>query len=242
MMVAFVGLLLLFNEKVEAKEVVGSASSENIFGDLLGTIQIYDDGEIKFQYKYGLKRADLYYCKKGEMCDNDNYSWVKILEASEETPYKNNGAELAKYSYEVELEENSEYRFVVEAYFALSSSYKGNENIEGSFMISDKQIADTKDQYIKIDSGYDDSRIGEWLDDMKLIVNTIVLPVLYVLISMLLVIKGAILGFQIVKNADKPDIRREKIGALTWLVIGVVVAYAASTVVGVLTGFFEDMF
>lgn len=241
-LVAFIGFMFFSVTRVEAKEVVASASSENILGDVLGTIRIYDDGEIKFEYKYGLRRADLYYCIKGEECDNENYQWIKIMEASADNPYKNEGYGLASYSYEADLDKSNEYRLVVEAYFGISNSYTGSEAIEGSFVISDKQIADTKDTYIKISSGYKNEKISDMMGKIELIVNKVVLPTLYTLISMLFVIKGAVLGFQIVKSADNPDIRREKLGALKWLVIGVFIAYAASTVVGAITGFFESFF
>ena len=80
------------------------------------------------------------------------------------------------------------------------------------------------------------------LGKAQYIVNTIVLPVIYVITSMILVVKGALLGVQIVKSSDMPDVRREKIGALTWLFIGVAIAYAATSVVGVISGFFKSFF
>jgi len=44
-----------------------------------------------------------------------------------------------------------------------------------------------------------------------------------------------------VKSADDSETRSQKVHALKWLIIGVAIATMASTVVGVLTGFFESL-
>lgn len=65
------------------------------------------------------------------------------------------------------------------------------------------------------------------------IVNTIMI-VIYVVLGLFLIIKGALLGFQIVKAADEPQVRQEKIGSLKWLVIGVAIGYGVAGVAHVL--------
>ena len=80
------------------------------------------------------------------------------------------------------------------------------------------------------------------MDKVSDIVMSIVMPVLYAVIGVFLVVKGAILGFQIVKAADEPQVRQEKIGALKWLVIGVAIAYAATGLVHVVTGVISGAF
>lgn len=69
-----------------------------------------------------------------------------------------------------------------------------------------------------------------------------VMPIIYIVLTLFLIIKGAILGVQIVKAADEPQLRQEKIGSLKWLIIGCGIAYAASALVTVLTGFFSGAF
>ena len=61
--------------------------------------------------------------------------------------------------------------------------------------------------------------------------------IIYIVLAAFLVVKGAILGMQIVKAADEPQVRQEKIGSLKWLVIGVAIAALASGGVQFLTGF-----
>ena len=65
------------------------------------------------------------------------------------------------------------------------------------------------------------------------IVNTIMI-VIYIVLGLFLIIKGALLGFQIIKAADEPQVRQEKIGSLKWLVIGVAIGYGVAGVAHVL--------
>lgn len=81
-----------------------------------------------------------------------------------------------------------------------------------------------------------DSGLSEALRLMQEVVDT-ALIIIYVVLGMLLVIKGALLGMQIVKAADEPQIRQEKIGSLKWLVIGVAIAYAVTFIADILTGY-----
>lgn len=84
--------------------------------------------------------------------------------------------------------------------------------------------------------------ISTLMEKIDGIVRGTVLPIIWAVLGLFLVVKGALLGVQIVKAADEPQVRQEKIGSLKWLVIGVAIAYAASGVVGVLTGFFSGAF
>lgn len=83
--------------------------------------------------------------------------------------------------------------------------------------------------------------VGELMDKVEKIVDTIC-AVIYVALGLFLVIKGSLLGLQIVKAADEPQVRQEKIGSLKWLVIGVAIASAVTLVADVVTGYFDQMF
>ena len=228
---------------VKAKEVVSNKVYTNIFGDVLGSIDIYDNGEIIVKYKYGLRRVDLLYCQKGENCDNNMYGSQNIMESSVDNTYKNEENELAVYKYKVKLN-GEEYRLKVEAYFGTNSGYSGTENVNGSYTISSLQSVDTGENYIKINSDEDlnNDELNGLMSKLKEIANTIILPIIYVLATLVLVVKGALLGVDIVRSADDPSIRAEKVRALKWLVIGVAITYTGSSLIGVITGFFKNMF
>ena len=169
------------------------------------------------------------------------------MESDAQNPYKNTEMGLAKYEFNADIDAQKPYRLRVEAYFGTSSAYSGTESINGSFTVGAVQIADTEDEYINDGSessnlNIKDSRISKLMEKIKNVVNTIILPIIYAVTGFILVIKGAILGVQIVKSADDPSVRREKIGALKWLIIGVAITYAAASLVGVVSGFFQNAF
>lgn len=230
------------NKPVSAKEVVVSESIPDITGNPIGTITVYDNSEIKINYKYGLRLVELRYCEEGEACDMNLYEYIKVLDSTEGNIYKNEKTTLEVFRYKPALKDNTKYRFQIDAYFGYSNRYTGYENISTGFMLSPLSV-DTNNVYVEgsKSSTIEDEGISNLLSDLKEVVNNVVLPILLTTLGMFLVIKGAILGVQIVKSADDPDVRREKIRGLIWLVIGVAIAMTASTVVGVLTGYFENL-
>lgn len=87
-----------------------------------------------------------------------------------------------------------------------------------------------------------DDGINSMMTKIEDIVNGTVMPILWAVLGLFLVIKGTITGVQIVKSADEPQVRQEKIGSLKWLVIGVAIAYGATFAVSVVLSFFENTF
>ena len=240
-------LCFMRSENVSAKGLVNSKTTTDIFGTTIGTIQIYNDGEIVIGYRYGLRKVNLYYCAVGDGCNNNFYSSINVMDSSLAKPYKNVSTELAVFSYKPENFSRSEYNYRVEVYFGQNRNYTGTESLTGSTTIYAPQYLEAKSIYIdgegtSDDYDVDNKEVGSLMNNITKIVNKVVLPILYAITSVILIVKGALLGTQIVKSADLPDVRMEKIRALKWLVIGVGISYAAATVVGALTGFFKDVF
>lgn len=71
-------------------------------------------------------------------------------------------------------------------------------------------------------------------------IGKVILTCIYIVLGVFLVIKGALLGMQIVKAADEPQVRQEKIGSLKWLVIGVAIAYLVAIAADVAIGIIKD--
>ncbi len=244
LLIFLLGFIFFVNDSqsVSASQIISQRTTSNIFGDTLGIARIYDDGKIEIEYKYGLKEVTVSYCKKDDDCDNlVNYSYLSVLVSNESNKNKNeNPDEMAFYSYKIKLNKSGEYKIKLDVYYGTSVNYDG----VSSMYISSRQTLDMGDTYIKVASLNDieDEEINKTLIEVTEIVNTIVIPIIYGLITIVLIIKGALIGTAIVKSADDPQVRQEKIGSLKWLVIGVVVAYSANTVVGVFTGFFKKLF
>ena len=87
------------------------------------------------------------------------------------------------------------------------------------------------------DTNYDnieDKGIKTVVQQITDITYNIVLPVIWALLGVILIVKASIVGAQIVKSADEPQVRQEKIGSLKWFVIGIAIAYGATGVIKLL--------
>ena len=86
--------------------------------------------------------------------------------------------------------------------------------------------------FVETATSVGDSDLQLLIDKVSNIVQ-IALNVIYIVLGLVLVIKGALLGVQIVKAADEPQVRQEKIGSLKWLVIGVIIGYGVAGVANI---------
>ncbi len=82
---------------------------------------------------------------------------------------------------------------------------------------------------------FEDEQINQVMDKVRELSRTIC-NIIYVVLAAFLVVKGAIIGMQIVKAADEPQVRQEKIGSLKWLVIGVAIAYGVAGLADIVIG------
>ena len=85
--------------------------------------------------------------------------------------------------------------------------------------------------------GADD--LAKLMNDISEIVTGILMPIIYAVLGIFLVVKGAILGMQIVKAADEPQVRQEKIGSLKWLIIGIAIAYGVAAIAHIVLNTFK---
>lgn len=87
-----------------------------------------------------------------------------------------------------------------------------------------------------------DSGLQSVMEKVVKLVNNPIMPIIYVVLALFLVVKGALLGVQIVKAADEPQVRQEKIGSLKWLIIGVAIAYGVAGVAQIVMNAFASSF
>ena len=70
--------------------------------------------------------------------------------------------------------------------------------------------------------------INDTLANVLNIVNNIFIPVLWLGLGILLIVRGIMLGIGIVKSADEPEVRKKKVSGIIWLFIGVAVGYVVT--------------
>jgi len=90
----------------------------------------------------------------------------------------------------------------------------------------------------KIPVNTENDDINNLLKFLDETVDTYILPIIYAVLALFLVVKGALLGVQIVKAADEPQVRQEKINSLKWLVIGVAITFLVVIAADVVLGAF----
>ena len=91
----------------------------------------------------------------------------------------------------------------------------------------------------KIPANTENDDINNLLKFLDETVDTYILPIIYAVLALFLVVKGALLGVQIVKAADEPQVRQEKIGSLKWLIIGVAIAYGVAAAADIALNYVE---
>lgn len=88
-------------------------------------------------------------------------------------------------------------------------------------------------------TGSNATEINNLLTKIIDLVTGTLMPIIYIALGLFLIVKGAILGMQIVKAADEPQVRQEKIGSLKWLVIGIAIAYGVAAVAHIVMNAFK---
>lgn len=117
-----------------------------------------------------------------------------------------------------------------------------NENTITVLEVSGSDLAYNSDYSINTDlSNIKDEGIQKVMRQITDIVYSIVLPVIWGLLGVFLVVKGSLLGVQIVKSADSPEVRQAKIGSLKWLIIGVAISYGATGIIKILENAIKDL-
>ena len=114
---------------------------------------------------------------------------------------------------------------------------------EIAYARKDINLINLNDDYdIDFTNDIEDEGLRNVMSDIGRIVERTVMPIIWIVLGLFLIVKGALLGVQIVKAADEPQVRQEKVGALKWLLIGVAIAYASTAVITVLVKFMDGLF
>lgn len=82
-------------------------------------------------------------------------------------------------------------------------------------------------EIIEIDGAFTgNSDVNNIIARVLTVVNDYVIPILWVIMGILLIVRGVILAIGIVKASDEAEVRASKIKGLVWLAVGVLAGYA----------------
>ena len=82
-------------------------------------------------------------------------------------------------------------------------------------------------EIIEIDGAFTgNSDVNNIIARVLTVVNDYVIPILWVVMGILLIVRGVILAIGIVKASDEAEVRASKIKGLVWLAVGVLAGYA----------------
>lgn len=205
-----------------------------------------DKLEVSIQYQLGIKDVVVYICTKNDIqssCTDDGYKskYVDQLIKGEDSAQINrseeptvitlefvsatDGEQLSEYRDEVlsNGKVDSTYRIMVEAKFC---SVRTADHLQCNTWVNDGASILVLNEQFELNKGItNSSELNQTLAEMLNIVNNIVIPAMWALLAVLLIIRGILLGIDIVKLADEPEARKNKVNGLVWLIIGVAAGY-----------------
>ena len=203
--------------------------------------------EFEIEYQKGISRVTAWICQGTKDCSKDASISVWESNVAIVNP-SNSGTAIYKFSnkasYTTLLKGDSihtysegEYTIHIDLEFCgvrnsqntvcLATASEDHKGFYESFKLNNKGITS-------------DAQINDTLAKLLYIVNTIAIPVLWGIMGILLIVRGIMLGTDIVKSADEPEVRKKKVRGLVWLFIGIGVGYAitiASSIVMSMFGF-----
>lgn len=197
---------------------------------------------VTIQYQYGLRDIQVYVCKtndneascmSGAMStfkDLINFSdesagmRIRTINATNQETISDvytpgapiSGTSIKDYA-------NGNYKFLVKAKFC-------------NMRTADRRSCAswTQDQtlyfdIIEINGAFTgNSEVNNLISRVLTIINDYVIPILWVILGILLIVRGVILAIGIVKASDEAEVRAGKIKGFVWLAIGVLAGYAVT--------------
>ena len=189
-----------------------------------GNIKLYGDYTIEFNFEHALNGYKIWVCEEDD-CDDKTPTI-----ASSQIFYgpDNISKKLTEY---MSVEEGEEKVYIIKAQGTFrnsKTSYTANI-VKLEYKVELKKV-DGKIFY--------DAFVEESQSALK-VIKKWVIPGLYILFALTIIVKGILLGIDIVHLADQPDLRREKIRAFIYFFVAMIAVTIVTTSVGYITGLFD---
>lgn len=191
---------------------------------------------VEIQYQYGIKDVELYICEDNT-CSSGNFI-TSFLDSNDEVYINESNNSVFSYTktyyaisdgkslldYNVDKQNNNMYNMTIYANFCM---VRDNENEKCLDWTGQKEISTTEFD-ITLGSPTGNPDADNFIYSMLNVVHTYVIPGLWVVLIILLLVRGIMLSIDIVKSSDEPDVRKRKIQGLVWLIIGVAIGFAVT--------------
>ena len=159
---------------------------------------------------------------------------VKTYSKTFTTQYS--GAPLNTYKDSVDTngQETNNYKILIKAKFCVLRDQQKSDCLV--WEESDRII---KEELTTLATGITgDEGLNSSIVDILTVINNVVIPILWALLLILLLVRGILLGMEIVKASDDSELRKRKVSGLVWLFIGVFAAYAVTIIASIVMSMF----
>lgn len=212
---------------------------------------------VSIEYQNGIAGLEVYICEKSNFSNCEVSYITKFVDAnldisSDSTKFQINNSEEVRVYYaeftnvtdgdslntyidkvESDGSVDNEYRILIKADYCIMRS-----NDASTCKVWDKDVT-AKDEKFVLESGITTSgQLNTTIGKMLNIIHNIVIPILWGILGVILIVRGIMLGMDIVKSADEPEVRKKKVSGLIWLIIGIFVAYVITIAARVVMGMF----
>lgn len=227
------GIVFSGTTSISARETIDFVTSFYPGEGEIGSIEIYDDYVIRIAYKYSASDVEIKICP-ADMCSN--LSTQTYL--SDETYFDGTHTDFYMADH-FELENGVEYKVSVSASFKPYPA--AIYDTSSGFMETDFEYIEENASFEENKNTDENKYADEALTRTQKIIwvfKVIIIPLIYAALVVVLIVKGILLGIDISKYADEPDVRKEKIRAFTYFGLAIFLVAILNTVGGFVTGLF----
>ena len=219
----FVGL---FSAPIKAREELSREQVKDVQDNLIGSITLYDDYSLVFDYSYRLSDIEVYVCEIE--CTS-----IDLPVHKPGTTFIGGGNYECSLSDYIENDTSTRYKVIGQAYFKAEGSTISNvAMLEYTIKVSSSSGAGNS-------KSRGEQEYNEEVEKTLNVINTWVLPGVYIAAGVAIVINSILMAVDLIKYSDNPEIRKNKLTGIVYAFIGIGLLIAINSLVGVVTGLFD---
>lgn len=226
----FIAIFSIFSSSTVSAKVVKDMDIYNLDGLIIGNLSIHDDYVVEISYEYAVKGVNIL------VCEPTNCVTSKQEKTFSETYFDDESVEIYLKEY-FDFIDGTKYQIEVSASFkpkqGTTLEVWETWSIESEIVYVEENASEKPQDR----PGYGDEFVDSATNAGELIRN-IAIPVIYGVLVIVLVVKGVLLGIDITRYSDQPDVRKEKIKAFSYFGVAIVALAGLNTIAAFVTGLF----